>query len=200
MSLLAVSVGRTGVVAAVDGSSPVAVLLPAAPMTSAGPPEVPGGWEATDVWRAVLDAADGAVRGSEVPPMGLVLTTTAPSTAVWDAESLGAARPVVPLPYGPALTAVREREPHTWALLVSGRYAVGDLGGYLVARMTRGVWQVTATPVSLPADLLEVVPEGLPAAAEPWPGPRVVRTDPGAFARLELPLVGLASVASLATS
>ncbi|HSK56239.1 MAG TPA: hypothetical protein VK908_13340 [Jiangellales bacterium] len=199
MSLLAVSVGRTGVVAAVDGSSPVAVLLPAAPMTSAGPPEVPGGWEATDVWRAVLDAVDGAVRGSEVPPMGLVLTTTAPSTAVWDAESLGAARPVVPLPYGPALTAVREREPHTWALLVSGRYAVGDLGGYLVARMTRGVWQVTATPVSLPADLLEVVPEGLPTAAEPWPGPRVVRTDPGAFARLELPLVGLASVASLAT-
>jgi glycerol kinase len=195
VSLLAVSVGRTGVVAAVDGSPPVAVLLPAAPMTSAGPAEGRGGWEATDVWRAVLDAADGAVRGSDVPATGLVLTTTAPSTAVWDAESLGAARPVVPLPGGPALTAVREREAHTWALLLSGRCAVGDLGGYLVARMTRGLWQVTATPVSLPAGLLEEVPEGLRSAAQPWPGPGVVRTDPAAFAGLELPIVGLAAVA-----
>jgi glycerol kinase len=192
VSLLAVSVGRTGVVAAVDGSPPVAVLLPAPPLAS------PGGlvgWEAADVWRSVLDAVSTAVRGSDVAPTGLVLTATAPSTAVWDAESLGAARPVAPLPFEEVLTAVREEEPHTWALLVSGRCAVGDLGGYLVARMTRGVWQVTATPASLPARLSEEVPEGLRSAAEPWPGPGVVRTDPAAFAGLELPIVGLAAVA-----
>ena len=36
-----------------------------------------------------------------------------------------------------------EHEPHTWALVESGRYAVGTVDSYLIARMTRGTWHVT---------------------------------------------------------
>ena len=36
-----------------------------------------------------------------------------------------------------------ENEPHTWALVESGRYAVGTVDSYLIARMTRGTWHVT---------------------------------------------------------
>jgi len=38
---------------------------------------------------------------------------------------------------------IAEHEPHTWALVESGRYAVGTVESYLVARMTRGVWHVS---------------------------------------------------------
>ncbi|HSK26475.1 MAG TPA: hypothetical protein VK894_06140 [Jiangellales bacterium] len=191
MSLLTVSVGRAGVIAAIGGTPPVPVLLPPGPAVAGDV-----GWEAADVWRAVLDAVGAALRASAVAPTGLALTAAAPTTAVWDAESLGAARPVVPLPYGEALTVVRNSEPHTWALLLSGRCAVGDLPGYLVARMTRGVWQVAADPVTLPPQLADDLPDGtLPAAADPWPGPGRIRTDPGAFAGLDLPVVAFAAVA-----
>ena len=44
---------------------------------------------------------------------------------------------------GTKLTWLREHEPHTWALVESGRYAVGTVDSYLVARMTRGTWHVT---------------------------------------------------------
>ena len=36
-----------------------------------------------------------------------------------------------------------EHEPRTWDLVVSGRYAVGTVDSYLIARMTRGTWHVT---------------------------------------------------------
>ncbi len=44
---------------------------------------------------------------------------------------------------GTKLTWLREHEPHTWALVEGGRYAVGTVDSYLVARMTRGTWHVT---------------------------------------------------------
>ncbi|MCB0162290.1 MAG: hypothetical protein KDD83_29335, partial [Caldilineaceae bacterium] len=39
---------------------------------------------------------------------------------------------------GTKLMWLRENEPHTWALVESGRYAVGTVDSYLIARMSRG--------------------------------------------------------------
>ncbi|HSU03620.1 MAG TPA: FGGY family carbohydrate kinase, partial [Nocardioides sp.] len=39
---------------------------------------------------------------------------------------------------GTKLMWLAEHEPHTWALVESGRYAVGTVDSYLIARMTRG--------------------------------------------------------------
>ena len=44
---------------------------------------------------------------------------------------------------GTKLMWLAEHEPHTWALVESGRYAVGTVDSYLIARMTRGTWHVT---------------------------------------------------------
>src|SRR5215208_4149935 len=44
---------------------------------------------------------------------------------------------------GTKLTWLAEHEPNTWALVESGRYAVGTVDSYLIARMTRGTWHVT---------------------------------------------------------
>ena len=44
---------------------------------------------------------------------------------------------------GTKLMWLAEHEPHTWALVQSGRYAVGTVDSYLIARMTRGTWHVT---------------------------------------------------------
>ncbi len=44
---------------------------------------------------------------------------------------------------GTKLMWLAENEPHTWALVESGRYAVGTVDSYLIARMTRGTWHVT---------------------------------------------------------
>src|ERR687896_2241208 len=44
---------------------------------------------------------------------------------------------------GTKLRWLAEHEPHTWALVESGRYAVGTVDSYLIARMTRGTWHVT---------------------------------------------------------
>ncbi|MGZ6764588.1 MAG: FGGY family carbohydrate kinase, partial [Nocardioides sp.] len=44
---------------------------------------------------------------------------------------------------GTKLRWLAEEEPHTWALVESGRYAVGTVDSYLIARMTRGTYHVT---------------------------------------------------------
>ncbi|HEY1116185.1 MAG TPA: FGGY family carbohydrate kinase, partial [Acidimicrobiales bacterium] len=44
---------------------------------------------------------------------------------------------------GTKLMWLREQEPHTWALVESGRYAIGTVDSYLIARMTRGTYHVT---------------------------------------------------------
>ena len=44
---------------------------------------------------------------------------------------------------GTKLIWLAEHEPHTWALVEDGRYAVGTVDSYLIARMTRGTWHVT---------------------------------------------------------
>ena len=54
---------------------------------------------------------------------------------LWDRETLSSPRR--------AIVWQAEHEPHTWALVQSGRYAVGTVDSYLIARMTRGTWHVT---------------------------------------------------------
>ncbi|WP_185994905.1 glycerol kinase GlpK [Nocardioides campestrisoli] len=100
---------------------------------------------------------------------------------------------------------MREHEPHTWALVESGRYAVGTVDSYLIARMTRGTWHVTdvsnasrtllfdlqtgdwsdelCTLFGVPRDAL---PEIVPSWGE------VGVTDPAAFCGLSLPVAGIA--------
>ncbi|MGN0064011.1 MAG: glycerol kinase GlpK [Nocardioides sp.] len=98
-----------------------------------------------------------------------------------------------------------ENEPHTWALVESGRYAVGTVDSYLIARLTRGTWHVTdvsnasrtllfdlaggewsdelCTLFGVPRDAL---PEVVPSWGE------VATTDPRVFLDLSLPIAGIA--------
>lgn len=100
---------------------------------------------------------------------------------------------------------IAEHEPHTWALVESGRYAIGTVESYLVARMTRGVWHVTDVSnacrtllLDLAAgdwstqmcDLFGVPRDALPEIVPNWGASMV--TDPRTFLGLELPIAGLA--------
>jgi glycerol kinase len=106
---------------------------------------------------------------------------------------------------GTKLTWLAEREPHTWALVESGRYAVGTVDSYLVARMTRGTWHVTDVSNASRTLLLDLgtgqwsdelctlfgVPrDALPDLVPNWG--EIATTDPGSFCGLELPIAGLA--------
>jgi len=105
---------------------------------------------------------------------------------------------------GPILAWLAEHEPRTWALVEEGRYAVGTLDSYLVARMTRGLEHVTDVSNAsrtLLHDLgggdwsaelcgvfgvpLDALPEVVPSRGE------VARTDPRVFLGLALPVAGL---------
>jgi glycerol kinase len=106
---------------------------------------------------------------------------------------------------GTKLMWLRENEPHTWALVESGRYAVGTVDSYLIARMTRGVHH--ATDVSnacrtllfdLAAgdwsdelcELFGVPREALPELVPNWG--EIATTDPRSFLELSLPIAGIA--------
>jgi glycerol kinase len=106
---------------------------------------------------------------------------------------------------GTKLAWIAEHEPHTWALVESGRYAIGTVDSYLVARMTRGVWHVTDVSNACRTLLLDLaegdwsaemcglfgVPrEALPELVPNWGAPMV--TDPRTFLGLELPIAGVA--------
>jgi glycerol kinase len=106
---------------------------------------------------------------------------------------------------GTKLVWLAEHEPHTWALVREGRYAVGTVDSYLVARMTRGTWHVTDVSnacrtllFDLAAgdwspelcDLFDVPRDALPELVPNWG--EIATTDPRVFAGLELPIAGLA--------
>jgi glycerol kinase len=101
----------------------------------------------------------------------------------------------------PRLAWLAGHEPNTWALLEDGRYAVGPVGSYLVARLTRGTWHVTdeasaaATLLCDPLDrdwseelcaLFGVPRDALPDVVAA--GQRVGTTDARSFLGLELPI------------
>ena len=106
---------------------------------------------------------------------------------------------------GTKLRWLAENEPRTWALVESGRYAVGTVDSYLIARMTRGTWHVTDVSnasrtllFDLEAGewsaelcgLLGVPRDALPDVVPSWG--EVGASDPKAFCELSLPIAGIA--------
>jgi len=103
------------------------------------------------------------------------------------------------------LTWIARHEPHTWALVTQGRYALGTIDSYLIARMSRGTWHITdvsnASRTLLfdlnsgqwSAELCQLfgVPmDALPEVVPNWGD--LARTDPAAFLGLDLPISGIA--------
>ncbi|WP_323792801.1 glycerol kinase GlpK, partial [Nocardioides sp.] len=106
---------------------------------------------------------------------------------------------------GTKLRWLAENEPRTWALVESGRYAVGTVDSYLIARMTRGLEHVTDVSNACRTllfdlaegdwsdelcSLLGVPRDALPELVPNW-GELAV-TDPKSFLDLELPISGIA--------
>ena len=106
---------------------------------------------------------------------------------------------------GTKLAWIAEHEPNTWALVRSGRYAVGTVDSYLVARMSRGTWHVTDVSNAsrtLLFDLeqgqwseelcalFDVPRDALPEVVDSWG--ELARTDPASFLGLDLPIAGIA--------
>jgi glycerol kinase len=106
---------------------------------------------------------------------------------------------------GTKLTWLREHEPRTWSLVEQGRYAVGTVDSYLVARMTRGTWHVTDVSNASRTLLMDLttgqwsdelcalfgVPrDALPELVPTWG--EIATTDPASFCGLELPIAGIA--------
>ncbi|WP_296607154.1 glycerol kinase GlpK [Nocardioides sp.] len=106
---------------------------------------------------------------------------------------------------GTKLLWLKENEPHTWALVESGRYAIGTVDSYLIARMTRGTWHATDVSNACRTLLLDLetgdwsdelcelfgVPrDALPELVPNWG--EIATTDPRTFLDLSLPIAGLA--------
>jgi glycerol kinase len=106
---------------------------------------------------------------------------------------------------GTKLMWLAENEPHTWALVESGRYAVGTVDSYLIARMTRGTYHCTDVSNASRTLLFDLeagdwsdelcslfgVPrDALPELVPNWG--EIATTDPRSFLDLSLPIAGLA--------
>jgi glycerol kinase len=106
---------------------------------------------------------------------------------------------------GTKLMWLAEHEPHTWALVESGRYAVGTVDSYLIARMTRGTWHVSDVSNACRTLLFDLstgdwsdelcglfgVPrDALPELVPNWG--EIATTDPRSFCDLSLPIAGVA--------
>ncbi len=106
---------------------------------------------------------------------------------------------------GTKLVWLAENEPNTWALVESGRYAVGTVDSYLIARMTRGTWHVTDVSNASRTLLFDLergdwsdelcglfgVPrDALPDIVASWG--EIARTDPKSFLGLDLAIAGIA--------
>ncbi len=114
-------------------------------------------------------------------------------------------RALAPTSAAPRLRWLAEHEPRTWALVEEGRYAVGSIESYLVARMTRGTWHVTDVSNAGRTLLLDLgdgrwsaelcrlfgVPrDALPELVPSWG--EIDTTDARSFCGLSLPIAGLA--------
>jgi len=106
---------------------------------------------------------------------------------------------------GTKLMWLAENEPHTWALVESGRYAIGTVDSYLIARMTRGTWHATDVSNACRTLLFDLAAGdwsdelcalfGVPRDALPELVPNwgeIATTDPRSFLDLSLPISGLA--------
>ncbi len=106
---------------------------------------------------------------------------------------------------GTKLVWLAENEPHTWTHVESGRYAVGTVDSYLIARMTRGLEHVTDVSNASRTLLFDLEAGdwsdelcalfGVPRDALPEIGPswgEIATTDPASFCGLSLPVAGIA--------
>ncbi len=131
----------------------------------------------------------------------VVVVDSPTGAALWDAETLGAPRPLLLAGDVTALLgAVAADDRRTWAGVLEGRYAAGSLGSYLVARATRGLEHVGLAPgaPAAPAAPASSAPSaGGPVLApdvrddvlpEVVPPGRVGTTDPACCAGLRVPL------------
>jgi glycerol kinase len=187
-------------------------------------------WQATlEACRAALRGVDRAELA------GIGITNQRETVVLWDRETLGSPRRAIVWqdrrtssmctdlaahedrvreltglrldPYFSAtkLAWIREHEPQTWALVESGRYAVGTVDSYLIARMTRGVEHVTDVSNASRTLLFDLtrgdwsdelcglfgVPrDALPELVPNW-GELAV-TDARSFLDLTLPVAGIA--------
>ena len=187
-------------------------------------------WQATlEACRQALRSVD---TGSLV---GIGITNQRETVVLWDRETLGSPRRAIVWqdrrtasfctamaeheqrvseltglrldPYFSAtkLAWIREHEPHTWAHVESGRYAVGTVDSYLIARMTRGVHHLTDVSNASRTLLFDLaagewsdelcalfgVPrDALPELVPNW-GELAV-TDPRSFLDLAVPIAGIA--------
>lgn len=106
---------------------------------------------------------------------------------------------------GTKLMWLAENEPHTWALVESGRYAIGTVDSYLIARMTRGTWHATDVSNASRTLLFDLeagdwsdelcglfgVPrDALPELVPSWG--EIARTDARSFLNLSIPIAGIA--------
>jgi glycerol kinase len=106
---------------------------------------------------------------------------------------------------GTKLMWLAEHEPNTWALVQSGRYAIGTVDSYLIARMTRGTWHVTDVSNASRTLLFDLatgdwsdelcslfgVPrDALPEIVPSWG--EIGTSDPALFCGLSLPIAGIA--------
>jgi glycerol kinase len=133
------------------------------------------------VWKAVLTATAEAIAAHPVDTVTLTCATG--RLALWDLETLGSP---IGLIDAVALGELAETDPHTWAHVETGRYAVGPLDSYALARMTRGVWHATSAST---AELLGALPAPDEALPDVLPdGEGVGRTDPAAFLGLDVPI------------
>jgi glycerol kinase len=167
---------------------------------------------ADDLWQATLAVSREVV--GEVGAAGLTavgITTERDTTLVWDRETLGSPRPALLGRAGARLAWLAEHEPHTWALVEEGLYAIGTVDSYLVARMTRGTWHVTDLSHAAGTGLLDLdagtwsgeacglagVPvDALPELVPSWG--EVATSDARSFLGLSLTVAGLAGDRSAA--
>jgi len=187
-------------------------------------------WQAT--LEATRDALHGFDRDRLV---GVGITNQRETVVLWDRETLGSPRRAIVWqdrrtaalctemaehearisaltglrldPYFSAtkLAWIREHEPQTWAHVESGRYAVGTVDSYLIARMTRGLHHLTDVSnasrtllFDLAAgdwsdelcDLFGVPSDALPELVPNWG--ELATTDARSFLDLALPIAGIA--------
>lgn len=193
------------------------------------------GWvehEPDEIWSALLTATSCAVddRGSQI--VGVGVTNQRETLVIWDRKTLKSVRPAIVwqdrrtseicdwlktvdvsrtgLRIDPYFTAtkimwVRENEPEIWAGVESGRYVVGTVDSYLVARLTAGKRHITdATNASRTLlyslesgswdlELLELfgVPQSALAEITPSYG-NLARCDPSVFLGIAAPIAGVA--------
>jgi len=187
-------------------------------------------WQATlEACRQALTGYDVAALS------GVGLTNQRETVVLWDRETLGSPRRAIvwqdrrtaslcgdmadhekriteltglrldPYFSGTKLAWIRQHEPHTWALVESGRYAVGTVDSYLIARMTRGLHHVTDVSNACRTLLFDLtagewseelcglfgVPrDALPELVPNWGAS--ITTDPRSFLELSLPIAGMA--------